>query len=512
MGNIVKTTLDMKAMRAMDPSDYLAPMDVIMDEAAFLKHVMAGAKLPSRLKVSRCMQQHEVVITDFGVFRPRRLGEAKCYYSMALFTVLKKNGELRLIQDCRPVNEVYEKPPQMFLPKIHELIMEVLGNEYVGQADAISMFYQFAMHDDVQKYFAVLLNGPRGACTTEGRMTRMPMGFSWAPAIGQRCANVLIRELGVAWVDNFLLLGKTTEEYKAKRQIFLDRCHSVNMKLDDEAMLPKQRTIALGIDMDLKQKRYRMDPEWTQNTSEKIEAALQHELDVHALYKISGSLIWRNHVMMRKLCHCPHLLNALSVYGSQVARGINRWDSAIELTADLREEIMCEVKILRANAFRGRDVSLAPEVDIWTDSSLSHCAYLIFRNQQLIASGQSPVPDQHIFYSELGVAIEAIKRAHAMGFKAGNMFIDNAATAICIERRASSNFAANRSLAKLPVFETHVTWVPSAEELADDYTRPPDRQPSFPPPAPPPDGSKASVATGNSRASLRVRALGLHTF
>ena len=511
MGKIVETTLDMKAMRSMDPSDYLAPMDVIMDEAAFLKHVLASASLPNRRKVSRCMQQHEVVLTDFGIFRRRRIGEEKCFYSMALFTVLKKNGELRLIQDCRPLNQAYEKPPEMFLPKIHELIQEVLGNEYVGQADAISMFYQFALHEEVQKYFAVLLNGPRGAYT-EGRMTRMSMGFSWAPAIGQRCANVLIRDLGVVWVDNFLLLAKTTEEYEAKRKVFLDRCHSVNMQLDDEAMLPKKQTIALGVDMDLSKKRYRMDPEWAENTATKITAALQHELDVHALYEISGSLIWRNHVMMRKLCHCPHLLNALSVYGSQVAKRIKRWDSLIDLTAELREEILCEVTIMRANAFRGREVSLAPEVDIWTDSSLSHCAYLIFRNQRLIASGQSPVPDQHIFYSELSVAIEAIQRAHAMGFKAGNMFIDNAPTAICIERRASSNFAANRSLAKLPEFETHVTWVPSAEELADDYTRPPDRLPSLPPPAPPPDGSRASVATANSRASLRVRALGLHTF
>ena len=276
MGNIVETTLDMKAMRSMDPSDYLAPMDVIMDEAAFLKHVLASASLPNRRKVSRCMQQHEVVLTDFGIFRRRRIGEEKCFYSMALFTVLKKNGELRLIQDCRPLNQAYEKPPEMFLPKIHELIQEVLGNEYVGQADAISMFYQFALHEDVQKYFAVLLNGPRGAYT-EGRMTRMSMGFSWAPAIGQRCANVLIRDLGVAWVDNFLLLAKTTEEYEAKRKVFLDRCHSVNMQLDDEATLPKKQTIALGVDMDLSKKRYRMDPEWAENTATKITAALQHE-------------------------------------------------------------------------------------------------------------------------------------------------------------------------------------------------------------------------------------------
>ena len=62
------------------------------------------------------------------------------------------------------------------------------------------------------------------------------------------------------------------------------------MKLDDEALLPQKQAIALGVEMDLSMKRYRMDPEWADRTAAKITDALQHDLDVHALYEISGSL------------------------------------------------------------------------------------------------------------------------------------------------------------------------------------------------------------------------------
>ena len=512
MGNIVKTTLNMEAMRSMDPSDYLSPLDVILDEKAFLSHILEGAKLPTVRKVSRCMSHHEVVLTDFGIFRRRLPGEERCHYSMALFTVLKKSGELRLIQDDRLLNKIYERPPEMYLPKIHDLIEEILKNEFIGQADAVSMFYQFALHKDLQKYFAVLLGGGRGE-TVEGRMTRMPMGFSWAPAIGQRCANVLIRDLGRAWVDNFMVLGTDETDFAIKRSKFLERCRQVNMQLDDEELKPVRETTALGIEFDLRRKRYRMDSDWCVKTALKIRALLDGDLTIHGLYEISGSLIWRNHVMERKLCNMPHILNALSVEGSAISHNTKAWSSVITVTLELREEILKEVLVLEGNAYGYLKAQTESEVDIWTDASLTHAAYLIFRNQVLIASGQIELPPQHIFYSELHIAIEAVKKAQSMGFKSGTMFIDNAPTAICMERRASSNFTANRALAKLPDFDTKVQWVPSAVEMADTFTRPPFGLPHLPPVRVPPNGTHASILTALiPGASPQVRAMGHHTF
>ena len=126
LGKIVTDTMDLEKLRRMDV-EYLKPMDVILDEAAFLQQVLLGAKLPSVKKASRWMAHHEVKLTDFGIFRRRRADESPCGYSMALFTVLKKNGELRLIQDCRPLNKSFNKPPPMDLPRIHELIGEILS-------------------------------------------------------------------------------------------------------------------------------------------------------------------------------------------------------------------------------------------------------------------------------------------------------------------------------------------------------------------------------------------------
>jgi len=182
---------------------------------------------------------------------------------------MKKTGELRLIQDCRPLNKAMNKPPNMFLPLIHDIIRDVLSSEYVGCADAISMFYQFGLSETIQQYFAVLLSGGRGI-TLEGRFTRMPMGFSFAPCIGQRCANVLIRDLGRAWVDNFLVMAKTQEQYEKNRATFLERCAKVGKPLDSTDLTPQRQFCSLGVAFDLDTKLYKLDPEWAEKSSTKL--------------------------------------------------------------------------------------------------------------------------------------------------------------------------------------------------------------------------------------------------
>ena len=67
------------------------------------------------------------------------------------------------------------------------------------------------------------LSGTRGR-PREYVMAKMLMGFSWAPAIGQRAANVLVRGLGMAWVDNFILVADTKEELAEKACEFVGGC------------------------------------------------------------------------------------------------------------------------------------------------------------------------------------------------------------------------------------------------------------------------------------------------
>jgi len=507
LGRIVDVTMDMRKLRAMDV-EYLSPMDVILDEVSFLRQILSNAKLPSARKVSRWMSHHETTLTDFGIFRRRRNDEGPCGYSMALFTVLKKNGELRLIQDCRPLNKIFNKPPPMDLPRIHDLVDEVLSNEFVGAQDAVSMFYQFALSDEIQKYFAVLLAGPRGALV-EGRMTRMSMGFSWAPCIAQRSSNVLIRGLGCAWVDNFFVLGSTRSEFEANRAEFLRRTREVGMQLDSEDFTPCTVLSALGVEFDLCQKRYRMDDEWAQKATAKVKELVSSSLSIQGLYEISGTLIWRNHVMRRKLCHVPYLLEALSSSGSSVAKGTKKWSDDFVLSAELRQEILQELTFLETNAWSYKEERSPPAADIWTDSSLTYAAYVICHRNRIVDAYREAVPPQHIFYSELGIAVKALQRAHKLGFNSVNLFIDNAAAGICVERGASSNFAANRILTRLPPQETHVHWVPTDTELADQFTR---RKQDGTLQALPSPGTACRELTRVVRADPRVCALGTNTF
>ena len=425
---------------------------------------------------------------------------------------MKKTGELRLIQDCRPLNKAMNKPPNMFLPLIHDIIRDVLSSEYVGCADAISMFYQFGLSETIQQYFAVLLSGGRGI-TVEGRFTRMPMGFSFAPCIGQRCANVLIRDLGRAWVDNFLVMAKTQEQYEKNRATFLERCAKVGMQLDSTDLTPQRQFCSLGVAFDLDTKLYKLDPEWAEKSATKLSNLVERPMTVRQLYECANTITWRNHVMKRSLCYVPYILNGLSVYGSRIAHKTIGWEDIVDVSPELLSELRMEIAILRENAPRGLDVETKAEVDIWTDASLSHAAYLIFRNHVLIASGQIALPDQHIFYSELYTAIEALKHSRRLGHKSANIFIDNAPAAICVERRVSSNFAANRKLATLPNdLSTRVTWVDTTSQLADPYTRPATSRHKFPPSIPPIGTPSQVFIDTTTGANDTVRARGLHTF
>ena len=105
------------------------------------------------------------------------------------------------------------------------------------------LFYQVPISDEVGSMFCANLAGTRGKFTSVA-MTRLPMGWSYAPAIAQKISNTLLRTadgriLGVAWIDNFIFAGKTEEEVAANYAEFLHRCDEANVKIDILDAKPK---------------------------------------------------------------------------------------------------------------------------------------------------------------------------------------------------------------------------------------------------------------------------------
>lgn len=89
-------TIDLGTVISWDP-EYLWPLEILSDERRF---VALLTRVPeTRPRVSRFMSQHAAAMEESGL-----ISRHKPSLLQQLFTVPKKNGDLRLILDCRPLN------------------------------------------------------------------------------------------------------------------------------------------------------------------------------------------------------------------------------------------------------------------------------------------------------------------------------------------------------------------------------------------------------------------------
>lgn len=443
------------------------PLAVIRDVKDFKAHLKSST-LPGRRPVSRFMDIHLDNMIEYDV-----VSQGKGIFTMPSFTTPKKDGSLRLILDCRPLNLLFEKPPDMLLPRIRTLIDLVLEANMFAQCDAVSYFYQFELAMGIPDYFGSRLGQGRGNYV-DVLFNRMPMGWSWAPALGQRVANTLIHNLGVAWVDNFILLAHNQMEFQNRRSEFRKRLERAHLQVDKEELEPQTQGTILGIEFDLLRKRFRMDPEWVHKAQARIQSIIQKgNISIEELYVLSGTLVWRSHVTGRKLCNMPHLFQALGKFGQKVGKKEMSWDDKFEIDPALKIELVCETEILVANNWIPKTQATADEgIEIWSDASDTHWAYIIYKQGEIVSAKRGPTKDgYHIYYAELSAAIAAIMDAKRHGHKRIRLYIDNAAAALAIQRGVSSNFSANRWLSHIQDMSVEVVWVPTTEQRADYLTR-----------------------------------------
>ena len=412
---------------------------------------------------------------------------------MPVFTTPKKDLDLRLIQDGRWNNDHFAKPPEMFLPKIHDVIVQVLSSAYVADADGVSYFYQIPLHEGVRDYFGCRLAGGRGLFR-QMRFCSLPHGFSWAPCIAQRIANTLIADHGVAWVDNFFVLGTSLEDFNDHRTEFLKRVDAANLLLDDHTLAPKTSLIALGIEFDLCGKQYRMSPEWALKACTRLTELIASPNTTPAeVYTAAGTIVWHSHVTRRRLCQLPELFSLISRLASQVGSQLISWDTKLLWTDGVTKEISDHVNTLRQNSWVAKPEQSEETSEVWSDASSTHWAFLSYHHGNLLSANQGPVRENmHIFLCELSAAMGGLMALYRKGIKKGIVVnMDNTAAAIALQRGISTNRVANQWMSGLPNdLEFRVKWVSTRWELADNFTRiaPGHRQP----PAVPPVGSSKS--------------------
>lgn len=321
---IVKTTLNYDAIKKLDCTGELTHegfclLDALTDWDLFRTSVLGETfgddPLPTR--ISRHMAQHLPSMLEYGV-----VSVSRPLMTMPLFCVEKKDKTLRLILDCRFINQRCAPPPDMHLPKIHDILAYLMQNEYAAEVDARSWFYQFHLSNSVSQVFGARVGGHRGGILTDICLSRMPMGWNWAPAIGQRTTNVLAHGLGVAWVDNTIVGGKTYDEAASRCHELERRFRLVGATADFTKMVPDTTIDCLGVEVDLTAKRFRMSPRWieklSRDTCPRVGA-------LRSMYERIGTLLWAAYVRQCPLARHMYVLQAMSQLAIRAAEA-STWD------------------------------------------------------------------------------------------------------------------------------------------------------------------------------------------
>eukprot|EP00754_Rhynchopus_humris_P044440 Rhum_TRINITY_DN4159_c1_g1::Rhum_TRINITY_DN4159_c1_g1_i1::g.13212::m.13212 len=201
-------------------------MPMLTDPAVFAGQ-LRGPLPASPGRPSPGMRRHAGDLLKFGV---ARCGGRPPRVLLPAFTVPKKNGTARLVLDGRRLNEAMARPPPMQLPRLAELIREVKGHAWASLADGVAYFYQFPLHREVSEFFGMSLGRSRAdPAPAVLALSVLCMGWSWAPCVAQRASRVLTRGLGLAWVDNFIILGGSRAEAAARVATFRARCGAANV-------------------------------------------------------------------------------------------------------------------------------------------------------------------------------------------------------------------------------------------------------------------------------------------
>lgn len=200
----------------------------------------------------------------------------------------------RLIYPCIRLNEMCHPPDQTPLPRVPELIHGVLQQEWAWTCDLRSWFYHFEVSSDVAaKYFTTRdRRGHRYA------HVRAAMGWSWMPTIACSTALFLLEQClsdsdyGKVWIDDVVCASATKEDAEQSRQKFVRICEQYGVELRDLTPV-SQRIDAVGVELNLKRKCWRLQREWIRKMADRWERLdTKRTVQADRLWSMAGNTVW----------------------------------------------------------------------------------------------------------------------------------------------------------------------------------------------------------------------------
>ena len=185
-------------------------------------------RVPDRLKEGVRSEVEELV--ELGIVVP-----STSPWASPVVPVPKKDGTVRVCIDYRKLNEVTVADPY-YMTTMEEIVERIGASKVMSKLDLAKGFYQVEVDPQSRKKTAFI--SPFG----KFEFTRMPFGLRNAPAIFQRCMEVVLREcysFSAPYIDDIIVFSNSGEEH-------VEHLRLVLKALSEHGMTLKERKCEFG--------------------------------------------------------------------------------------------------------------------------------------------------------------------------------------------------------------------------------------------------------------------------
>src|SRR5699024_8582773 len=146
-----------------------------------------------------------------------------------LVIIKKKNGEIRMANDLRKLNDITKKDSYP-MPRIDEIFERLSQAKVYSRIDLRKGYYQIMLREEDREKTAFAFNGRLY------HFKRMPFGACNAPQTFQRLMKRLLGDLSfvVIYLDDILIFSDVEDEHMDHLRQVLDRIRHANLRLNKE--------------------------------------------------------------------------------------------------------------------------------------------------------------------------------------------------------------------------------------------------------------------------------------
>lgn len=466
---VVETCSVQQVADALDPeddADLLRTLRVVTNMAAFKEYVLGEgyrSDLTRRLRVP-AERVRELKAKDYI----RRVRNPSLYaFACTLFWVPKSDGKTdRTIFKGTPLNARCKRPHRTLFEPMPQMLQRLTDPEikYFLAYDLSTWFVQLKLPEDIAGTFAVrLMDG------SVFRVTGIPMGWTWAPAVAQAVTLALLRltmrrlpaevreqvAIQYAYIDNIIFALKDPRVADE-----VDRCwravcaeHGVAIKESDTV---KGTTVDwLGVELSAGSRDAMFRKRFRDKLVETWDLCVQGKVrTVRAWWRMVALAV---HVLWTSQCVLTTLIQPLrwlSRTASSLHRGECTWSTEVTPWSGVAEDIG---KVFE-QAQRSFQVRAVPERVIirgQSDAAANGFSAFVVRkpggNVTAARAGATP-QGIHINRSEMRIALAGIRWSLGqIGQEEGviDWASDNTTAVAWLQRRWSSEWNMNEAISTL---------------------------------------------------------------